>query len=688
MRETGLHSPAMPAPDPLSRLTSALADQTLLIVLDNCEHVVAQAAALARAVLDGCPGCPSWRPAASRSGSPGDARAAGSAGDAAARISGRRLGALSGHPAVRRAGGSRTAGVRDGAEAAAICAALDGSPLAIELAAARLRTFTVEEVAGRLAEYGPFKLLSRGDRTAAARHRTLHAVVDWSWSLLTPEEQEVARRFSVFSGGATLAAVERVCGDGDILADLVDKSLIDASGGATGCSRRSACSAPNGWRSRVIALMTGISPTSWSWPSGPTLLLRAEQLTWLERLSAEDGNLQAAVRHAVQEDSRAALRLIAALASYRWLAGRRGAAIAASARLLERVGEPPEGLEEEYVLCVLQAAPEATPEQWGRAQQIIEGIDHELRHPFASVMWGMVAGPSDPQSTMRRGRLLGRDAWSRAVAVLGEALVGQFDGRLLESEPGLERALAEFRALGERWGTAQALDALALIASKRGEWARARGLWDEALGLLEELGAADEIMDILCRRAGGLAREGDLVAAGADVRRATDMARTTGWPALVLVARADLARLQGRYGEARTCYQEALEYAKPGLFATEGIRPLVLTGLGRLAEHDGDLAAARDWHGQALATASRDLITELAEVAEGQAGLALLEGDGRRAAYLLGVGVALRGMAVAGDADVARISEGARTLVGAESFAAAFAEGAALTRAAALAALG
>src|SRR5690606_29380529 len=88
-----------------------------------------------------------------------------------------------------------------------VCAALDGIPLAIELAAARVRAFGVREVARRLAEDGRFRALDRGGRGAVARHRALRAAVEWSWSLLTPDERAVAARFSVFSGGATLEAV-------------------------------------------------------------------------------------------------------------------------------------------------------------------------------------------------------------------------------------------------------------------------------------------------------------------------------------------------------------------------------------------------------------------------------------------------------------------------------------------------
>src|SRR5262249_62058106 len=101
-----------------------------------------------------------------------------------------------------------------------ICRALDGMPLAIELAAARLRTMSVEQLASRLDDR--FRLLTSGSRTALPQHKTLRAVVDWSWELLTDPERTVLRRLSVFSGGASLEAAERGCagdagGPGEVL---------------------------------------------------------------------------------------------------------------------------------------------------------------------------------------------------------------------------------------------------------------------------------------------------------------------------------------------------------------------------------------------------------------------------------------------------------------------------------------
>src|SRR5262249_5626966 len=117
-----------------------------------------------------------------------------------------------------------------------ICRALDGMPLAIELAAARLRTMSIEQLANRLDDR--FRLLTSGSRTALPRHKTLSAVVDWSWELLSDAERTVLRRLSVFSGGVSLESAERVCADDaveqeevlELLTSLAEKSLLVTEG--------------------------------------------------------------------------------------------------------------------------------------------------------------------------------------------------------------------------------------------------------------------------------------------------------------------------------------------------------------------------------------------------------------------------------------------------------------------------
>ncbi|MEW1845009.1 BTAD domain-containing putative transcriptional regulator [Nonomuraea angiospora] len=711
-------------PDPTERLLAALAEQDLLLVLDNCEHVLAEVATLARRLLAAAPDLMIMATSREPLGITGEHLVP--------------LAPLPTDPAVtlfaERAAAVRqefTVGPGNLDAVLRICAALDCLPLAIELAAARMRTFGVEEIATRLAEHDRFRLLSRGDRTAPTRHQTLHAIVEWSWSLLDAEEQALARQFSVFAGGASLEAVERVCGadSADLLADLVDKSLVETDGERYHmldtirlfCAERLA---EAGEEDRLRA-----AHAAWFLEFARRAdghLYSAEQLRWLALLSADNANLQAALRWSVEYDPPEGARLVAALAMYWWLSGRRGQATRHAARLLDAIG--PE-LGEEYLLVVLHAVPDAGSPHWKQARAVIGSLERPMRSRFGPALWGMLAGPPAPGEATAV-HVMGSDPWSKALERLSGALLELLSGGVAGAERGLESMVAEFGALGERWGKTQGLDWLGLIASWRGEWGRAMGLWQEAVGLLEELGAMEELVDVLHRRAEAHWRAGDAGAARADCERAGELARRLGRPeqtAWVSLRLGEMARLEGDLAGASRHLEAAFAASETGLFQAHGARSHVLTALGRLAEATGDAPEAARRHAEALAmTLKSPLAIDLADAAEGLAGQCLLDaaappagrrpnatedpadrhpdaaedpagghldgaavgsGPAERAAVLLGVGVALRGMAVAGDRDVARIAAAATQVLGPAGFAAAYSKGASMSRDDALATL-
>ncbi|MFD7320949.1 BTAD domain-containing putative transcriptional regulator [Streptomyces sp. NPDC059875] len=218
---------------PLGRLVEHCASRRLLLILDNCEHVVDAAAGLAEALLARCPGVTVLATSREPLGVPGEFL--------------RPVEPLSPESALRLLG-ERGAAARPGFDpgddpeaCAEICRRLDGLPLAIELAAARLRLLTPRQIADRLDDR--FRLLTSGARTVLPRQQTLRAVVDWSWDLLDAPERAVLRRLSVFTGGCDLEAAESVCGTRptdpndvpavpdalDVLGSLVDKSLVVAA---------------------------------------------------------------------------------------------------------------------------------------------------------------------------------------------------------------------------------------------------------------------------------------------------------------------------------------------------------------------------------------------------------------------------------------------------------------------------
>jgi predicted ATPase/DNA-binding SARP family transcriptional activator len=660
LREAGLLPALSSPPAPADRLVAALADRGLLLVLDGCERVVDDAARLTRRLLGACPNLrilATSREPLKLTGEtlcpvtplpPPDAAAL----DA------------SGHPAVRLFA-DRAAAVSPGFEVhaanvgavARICAALDGLPLAIELAAARLRSLTVEQVAARLdtrwhpegsgpvVECPPdtgrhpagsgsaagsaagrapdepddrFRLLSRGDRTAAPRHRTLRAVVGWSWDLLSPPEQALARRLTVFAGGATLAAAERVCGlpageTVELLADLTDKSLVEAGGGrygmldtvrAFGAEQLTQTGERERLRAAHAAYFLDLAQTA------DPHLRRAEQLEWLARLDAERDNLHAALRWAVRADRPLALRLVAALSWHGQLRGL-GERAPLAAELLEAVGpEPPAGLEEEYALCVANAAAGAAAggtharelrAHLARLAPAGDGRDRRPRHPSLSVLRLMVTGPAGNRDPAVGDRFRG-DPWSQAFAWLDGGVRRLLSGELPEAGRAFGTALDGFRAAGDRWGTAVALDQLAELASRRGDHAGFRVLMDEAIGLAGELGAVEDLTRLLVRNADGLLAASRLDAARTGYEQATELAHRAGIPETLAGARrglGEIARLRGDLTGARGLYELALYGCERESATAEWMRSRILTGLGRIAEAEGDPEQARSFYRQA-----------------------------------------------------------------------------------------
>ncbi|MFB4295525.1 BTAD domain-containing putative transcriptional regulator [Actinomadura sp. NTSP31] len=706
LREGGM----LPAPgerpaDAAERLVTALSGRRILLVLDNCEHVVATAAPLAHRLLSACPELRVL--ATSREALAITGEALWPLPPLALPPEGTPAGEVTRFPAVRLFA-DRAAAVRPGfavdegnADAVLrICGALDGLPLAIELAAARLRSLPVEQVANRLGDR--FRLLSRGNRTAAPRHQTLRAVVEWSWELLDEAEQTLARRLTVFSGGLTLEAAAQVCDldDADeLLVELADRSLLQSDGTRyrmletvrAFCAERLA-EAGEAERFERAHAAYFLDLARRAEPH----LRGAEQLEWLGLLAADHGNLHAALRRCVRLDAVLALRLVAALSWYWWLRGRvEGASIASG--LLDVVGlDPPEGCEEEYVLCVMNAVSAGGTggrvRAWlDRAEALLHGIRRVLTYPSTIVQYALTAGPSRTQFAVFAVHV-GTDPWAQALIHMSEGFLRQFSGDVDRAEESCTAAVAGFRACGDRWGTANSLDPLAQLAAWRGDLDRALEMLDEALELTGQLGALEDTADLLYRRAEVLVRAGDADRAAAELERGIELARRAGAPDKIAGGYAGLARiarLRGDLGEARRLYETALTGFASERFIATAVRGTALVGLGWLElDENGDAARARELFREALDISfDHPIFTYQAAAAVGLGGAALAEGDAKRAALLAGVASTLRGAQVPGDDDAGRVEADARAVLGDAGYDAAFAEGAALTRDEALAML-
>lgn len=667
LREPGLLTGGA-LPDPGRRLLDGLAGRSMLLVLDNCEHVIAEAAQLVRRLLAGCAGLrvlATSREALSLTGE--TLFPLGSLPpDAAARLFAERAAAVA--PET----------VLEPAVVARVCEALDGLPLAIELAAARLRALTLDDLASRLGDR--FRLLSRGDRTAEPRHRTLRGVVAWSWDLLDPAEQRLARRFAVFSGGARLVAVERICHDDaeELLAGLVEKSLVEVVDGRYRMLEtiRAYCGeqlVEAGEEPELRAVHAEYF-ADFARTAEPKLR-GGEQLDWLARLTAEHADLLAALRWSAVERPKLALRLLAALSWYRWLRGLRGEATPFADDVLAAIGpQPPEGLEEEYVLCLIHAS--ATDVL---IEPILLALGRPLRYPFLFLLWMLSERPKATDAGAL-AELVGPDPWARAFSRIGDGLGALYGGQAELAEQHFTESVNGFRVLGDRWGEASALEKLAEFADRRGDLERFSALMDEAVRLVGELESAEDTADLLCRRADGVLRGGDVASARADYERAAVRARAAGAP--VMLARAhgglgEVARRSGDLAEARRWFELALDGCGSASLSGGEIRAKLLTGLGwtAAAEGDRDVAAALQQDALAVALDHANLPSAAAAV-EGLAGILADRDEGERAAFLLGVAVALRGSPVSGDADVAAIEATAQARIGADAYVNAFDRGA------------
>ncbi|MER5267698.1 BTAD domain-containing putative transcriptional regulator [Actinosynnema sp. NPDC002837] len=684
LREDGMR----PVTAPVERLVAALRDRPVLVVLDNCEHVVDDAAALAAGLLARCAGLRVLATSREALGVTGEVvrpvppLESGGAGSAAVRLFADRAVAV--NPSFRLDPGTAELVVR-------ICRALDGLPLAIELAAARVRSLPVAEVAARLGDR--FRLLSRGSRAAVARHRTLHAVVEWSWGLLDDEERVVARRLTVFRGGATLGAAAAVCGVAgvdEVLPSLADKSLVEVSGDRYRMSEtiRAFCAARLAESGEEPGLLRAHAEhfAGVAAEAAPHLY-GAAQLVWLGRLAAEHENLTAAVRWAAACDHGLALRLAADLGWPWWLRGLRAEGASLAAEVVRAVGPtPPPGLAEEYLLCLVNASSTGAaglPGSPSPRDPSPAGLPGPPARPYLTVLWGMAHGvPKLDLAEMEalRDRLLGSDPWSRALGRLGSGMGLQYSGRLREAWEEHAAALAGFRAVGERWGMALALAQLAELARAGGRLAEAMGFLDEALALSRSFGATEHTASLLCRRSEWACQSGDLDGAVADVEEAAVLARSQGTVetlAQAWLGAAEVARRRGDLEGARRWCEEALRVCPRGWFGPEEVRASILVAVGRVESACGDReAAVRAWASAAVSAREWGNQVVLARVVEAHAASAVADGDGVRAALLAGVARGLRGEVAVVDPEVLAMEAAARALVGDGVFAEVSARGA------------
>jgi predicted ATPase/DNA-binding SARP family transcriptional activator len=676
------------------RLLAALSDKRLLVVLDNCEHLVEECARLAEAILGAAPAvrilATSREPLAITGESlfPVSPLPTAAPGDPPAR-------ALS-FPAVRLFA-ERAAAVRSGFTVTPstvdaviqICRRLDGLPLAIELATACLRTLPLDEIAARLDDR--FRLLTGGSRTALPRHQTLQAVVEGSWDLLDAAERRLARRFSVFLDGSRLDGVEAVCG-GDLrtLGSLVDKSLVQLDGDryrmletirAFAAERL----AGSGEAERIRAAHAGYFCRRAQ--AAEPRLRGADQLAWLALLTADWENFTAALRWAIDSgDATTAVRLGASLGWFWNLRSAHGEAVSWLSEALALPGEVPAELRAQCLAylginlmtsgdvpgcraALVEAVALCTPTAVAAAPvlAIIPALRAILLED-ARDAWGLL-----PPA------LTHPDPWIRALALLLRGSLWLHRGGVAPAEQDIAAATEGFRSLGDRWGLAAVLSAQAELRALRGDNAGAIALLEEALGHSTELGVDDDLAQLHFEISRLHTRMGRLPEAQAALERAGRHARRSGVTArgfMLGLGAAELARRRGDLPAARREYRRALDALERIPSLPPEWRTAGECGMAFAAAGQGDLATAREYLRRVFEVARRQRNRPaLGLTAEACAAVALAEPDPAAAALLLGLAAALRGLADSGSPDVAEATLRAREALG-DGFAERYAAGA------------
>lgn len=607
-------------------LADALQERHLLLVLDNCEHVVAACAALAHALLRACPrlkilatsrellgvaGELVW-PVPSLSLPNGDAR-----GVDANRLL-RESEAVNLFVERARLCQPRFELTAANVPAVAqICRRLDGIPLALELAAARVKVLSPEQIAARLDD--AFRLLTGGSRTVMPRQQTLKAAIDWSYDLLSQAERRLLHRLSVFAGGWRLEAAEAICPDDedsgrqigtldpqtstisnkdllDLLGQLVDKSLVvvEECDGETRYRlletirqyAREKLRQEHGGEERALKDRHRDWFLQLAGTAGEALA-GATQAEWLNRLEEEHDNLRAALAWSIEaatalrepEQTTAGLRLGAALWRF-WLTR----------------GYLAEGRQRLAALLALPEPDLARPEDALTRAAVLNGAGalayHQAEYDAARALW--------EESLAIRRALDDRPGIAASLSNLGLVAHTQGDPRAARALH--EESLAIRRALDDPIGLAATLNNLGLVTQAVGDFAAARALHEESLTIRRSLDDPAGIAFSLTNLGHVARAEGEYATARTRFQESLEIRRQLGDRTGIAASLNDLGNLaldEGEYEAARVLYEESLTIQRE-LGDQQGIATS-LGNLGLIAHAQGDDRRARALHEESLA---------------------------------------------------------------------------------------
>lgn len=551
----------------MALLVEYLRPKQLLLILDNCEHLLDACAQMANQLLRACSKLTIL--ATSR-------EALGIAGERAYRVPSLSIAGLHHAPALDAIMGNdcvhlfveRAQAVqsdfhlnnKNAPAIAQICTRLDGIPLAVELAAARVKVLTPDQIAARLDDR--FRLLTGGSRAALPRQQTLRALIDWSYDLLPEAERTLLRRLSVFVDGLTYEAAEAVCsGDGiepyevlDLLTHLADKSLLTVDeSDAAGARYRLLETIRQYARDKLLdsGQMSTIRERHLEYflrfgDDAYANFFRAHQAEWSRRVRAEEDNVRAALEWGLDQNPELALRLAGDLSHY-W----------------SRSGYASEGLH--WVQLALEQVAGLPPVEGdaARERQLNQAYAHLGMSNILVTLGDMAASKQYSEASLKTWQQFGVKR-ELALASMNIGASSQFPTDADTALAAVKEALAILRPLDEPWALAYALGAAAAVIGwleHENGTAVARSYLEEGIGILRTLG--DEtglafLLWILGRLDYSL---GNYTAAkeGFEAGLASYMA--VGFRPQVNAVRSELANAEWRLGEydaALKLYREAI----------------------------------------------------------------------------------------------------------------------------------
>ena len=608
-------------------IARSIRERKLLIVLDNCEHVVDAAAGVAESLLRSCPNLRIL--ATSR-------QPLRIAGEVVFRVPSLRLPERDATDPVQLAGVDSVRLFIERAQAilptfelsshnaavvAEICYHLDGLPLAIELAASRTASLPVTTIAERLGDR--FRLLVGGSRTALSRQQTLKATLDWSYELLDERQRHVLRSLSVFVGGAPLDAAELVCRaegmDGtDVigtLGELVDQSLVVLDDRPEGPRYRLLETVREYGRDRLIEsghpLETTAAHVAWSLDlaeQAEAALPTPAWSEWFARLELEHDNVRAAIERSLASDPPRALALVAGMWRFWLWQGHLAEGRRSLTRALERSAQRTDA----RARALIGAAALAI-----RSGDLNDAV---ARAEEAEALYGEIG---DARGRCRALQVMAGAPWSE----------DDLDGAERDFTHSLE--VATEAAFGA--GRAAALEGLAIVRWYRGHRGPAKDLLDQSLATLETVADSPELVPPMLEL-------GEFVVPEPRTGTSRLVFQETFIPFLelpgrsaagyLLATRATMDRMEGHDARARQGLEAALELFRS--IGDERALAYALSRLGNLATATGDFARARELLVECLAIRRRNRDSRGIGLAQGNLGnLAVAEGDMTQARALL-----------------------------------------------------